>query len=188
MEIPVGSRRTNALRRELSVTVSEPSAASPDAVWAVLSDIRTHAEWGGERQRNTTRILSLKAPEGPATVGVEFETTGADPMGRFNDRSVVTEATRPAAFEFVTEARLETKKGGARIDWTLVHRYELTPDGAGCRIDYTVRITRISELVGMLKVFGLPVLSRLAMKASASVARRGVHNLARLTEERALAR
>lgn len=187
MEIPVGSRRTNALRRELSVTVSEPSAASPDAVWGVLSDIRTHAEWGGERQRKTTRILSLEAPKGPATVGVEFETTGADPMGRFTDRSVVTEATRPATFEFVTEARLETKKG-ARIDWTLVHRYELTPDGAGCRIDYTVRITRISELVGMLKVFGLPGVSRLAMKASAGVGRRGVQNLARVAEERARAR
>jgi uncharacterized protein YndB with AHSA1/START domain len=186
MEVSVG-RRANALRRELSISVAERSAVAPEAVWEVLADLHTHAEWGGARQHESTRILSIDAPEGPASVGVEFETSGADPMGRFRDRSVVTEATKPSTFEFVTEATLETKKR-ARVDWTLVHRYELTPDEGGCRIAYTVRITRISELAGLLKVFGIPVLSGLAMKASASVGKRGVHNLARLAEERATAR
>jgi hypothetical protein len=184
MEVPVGSRRANALRRELSVTVAERCTVAPDDVWGVLADLRTHAEWGGERQGKNTRIVSIDAPKGLASVGVEFETIGADPMGRFHDRSVVTEATRPAAFEFVTEATLETKKG-ARAHWTLVHRYELTPDDGGCRIAYAVRIVRISELVGILKVLGIPILSRFAMKASASVDRRGVRNLARMAEERA---
>jgi uncharacterized protein YndB with AHSA1/START domain len=183
MQVPVTGKRANALRRELSATVSERCAAPAELVWEVLADLRTHAQWGGDRQRETTRILSIVAPEGPAHVGVEFETTGTDPMGRFTDRSVVTEARRPVAFEFVTEARLETTKG-ATIDWTLVHRYVLRADGPACSIDYTVRVTRISELVGMLKVFGIPILSRLAMKASGSVARRGVRNLARMAEER----
>ena len=87
--------------------------ASAEAVYDTLADLRSHFEWGGERQGKKTRLLSIEAPEGPAVAGTEFETTGADPMGAFADRSVVTEASRPRAFEFVTEARLTTKKGKA---------------------------------------------------------------------------
>lgn len=187
MDVQAGNRRVNALRRELSIMVAERCGVAPDAVWEVLADLRTHAEWGGERQSKTTRIVSIDAPGGPASVGVEFESTGADPMGRFHDRSVVTEATRPTTFEFVTEATLETKKGKSS-DWTLIHRYELEPADGGSQIAYTVRITRISEFVGLLKVFEIPLLSRLAMKASAGVGQRGVRNLARMAEERATAR
>ena len=70
---------------------------------------------------------ALDAPEGPATIGTEFRTKGADPAGRFTDSSVVTEASRAAAFEFVTEARLTTKKG-IPTDWTNIERYELDPE------------------------------------------------------------
>jgi hypothetical protein len=108
-------------------------------------------------------------------------------MGRFTDHSVVTEATRPTEFEFVTEARFETKKGEV-AEWTNVHRYELTPTAQGCRVAYTVRVTRISALPGMLKLFNVPVLSALARKASAGVGRRGVRNLVALAEERTGAR
>jgi len=104
-------------------------------------------------------------------------------MGRFTDASVVTEADRPRVFEFVTEAHLATKKGRG-VDWTNVHRYELSPQGTSrCRIDYRIRITRISQLPGMLGMFKVPLLSVIAMKASEGVARRGVRNLAALAEE-----
>lgn len=183
-----GNGRANALKGgERTVTVEHESSASAEAVWDVVADLRSHARWGGERQKPKTRILSIEAPEGPAVVGTEFSTTGADPMGRFSDRSVVTEATRPSTFEFVTEASLETKKG-ARSDWTVVHRYELASTGTGCRITYTVRIARISALPGMLAIFNVPVLSGLALKGSAGVGRRGIRNLAALAEERATAR
>jgi uncharacterized protein YndB with AHSA1/START domain len=184
-----GIGRENALRRgrELVATVEENCAAPPEVVYDVLADLRTHALWGGEQQHANTRIVSIDAPEAPARVGTEFETQGLDPMGRFRDRSVVTEASKPSAFEFVTEARLETKRGKL-VDWTLVHRYELDPTDGGSRIAYRVTVARISELPGMLAVFKVPVLSRLAMKASTGVARRGVRNLARMAEERASAR
>lgn len=183
------SGRRNALRRgtELVATVEETSSAPPATVYDVVADLRTHVVWGGERQLESTRILSIDAPEGLAGVGTEFETEGADPMGRFHDRSVVTEASRPTAFEFVTEARLATKKGKV-IDWTLVHRYEIDRAGDGSRITYTVTVSRISELPGMLAVFKVPLLSGLAMKASSSVGGRGLGNLARMAEERASAR
>jgi uncharacterized protein YndB with AHSA1/START domain len=181
---PKAGPRANALKgRELANTLEDTSAAPPEVVWDVLADLRTHRVWGGERQRASTRILELEAPEGPASVGTEFGTVGADPMGRFEDRSVVTEAVRPETLEFVTEARLHTKRGRA-VDWTVIHRYELAPaEGSGCRIRYTTRITRVSELPGLLRTMALPGLGALAMKGSAPVGRRGLRNLAAMAEE-----
>jgi hypothetical protein len=177
-----GSRRANALRHELVVRTEEPSHAPAETVYGLLADLRTHPIWAGERQKRRTRLLTIDAPQGPASVGTEFHTTGADPMGSFSDRSVVTEALPARAFEFVTEAHLQTKRGEG-IDWTNVHRYELESTGDGCRIAYTIRITRISELSGMLAIFRIPGLRGLGLKASARVARRGVRNLARMAEE-----
>ena len=176
--------RANALRREVVIHVEASSGASAETVYDVLADVRTHLEWAGERQKKNTRLIALDAQEGPASVGSEFTSTGADPMGRFTDRSVVTEANRPSSFEFVTESRLETKKGKI-ADWTNVHRYELMPTSDGCRIVYTISVTRISALPGMLAMFNSRLLSGLAKKASAGVGRRGARNLARLAEERA---
>lgn len=183
-----GNGRANALTGgERRLTVGRDCAAPAEVVWEELADLRSHARWGGERQKARTRLLSIDAPEGPAGVGTEFETTGADPMGRFHDRSVVTEATRPSTFEFVTEATLVTKKG-KRSDWTVVHRYEVVPTVRGCAIAYTIRIARISALPGVLAIFNVPVLSSLALKGSAGVARRGLRNLASAAEERATTR
>jgi hypothetical protein len=184
MEQRIGNARRNALTRELLVRVEEPCRAPAGAVYGLVADLRTHLEWAGERQKRTFRLVSVEAPEGPATVGTEFATEGIDPMGRFTDSSVVTEATGPSLFEFVTEARLTTKKG-ARVDWTNVHRYEIEPDGPGCRIRYTIRIVRISQLPGSLAMFKVPGLRGLGLKVSASYARRGLRNLARLAQERA---
>jgi hypothetical protein len=104
-------------------------------------------------------------------------------MGTFSDRSVVTEAAPGKAFEFVTEARLTTKKG-RRSDWTSVERYDVEPTAEGSRIVSTSRVTRINELPGMVAFFNVPVLRELGLKVSAKVSRRTVRNLARVAEER----
>ncbi len=184
----VKQQRANALKSELQVRLKEACGAPPEAVYDLLVDIRSHREWAGTMQpKENFRLLTIEAPEGPASVGTEFQSTGADPMGRFADSSVVTEATRPNVFEFVTEARLSTKKGRV-VEWTNVHRYALAPHGEGCRISYTVRIVRISELPGEMAMFKIPGLRFLGLKVSASYVRRGLRNLARLAEERAEAR
>ena len=105
-----GNGRANALRgRELRVHLDEVSEAPAEAVYTLLAEIRSHLEWAGTRQpKQNFRLLSIEAPEGLASVGTEFSSAGADPMGRFADSSVVTEASRPGLFEFVTEARLST--------------------------------------------------------------------------------
>ena len=180
-----GSRRANALKgRELRVHLEEASGAPADVVYNLLAEIGTHLEWAGTMQpKETFRLLSIEAPEGPASVGTEFSSTGADPMGRFADSSVVTEASRPGVFEFVTEARISTKKGNV-IEWTNIHRYEIAPRAQGCRISYMLRVVRISELPGEMAMFRIPGLRSLGLKISGSFARRGLRNLALLAEER----
>jgi hypothetical protein len=177
--------RANALERELTVRIEESSTAPPAVVYDLLADIRSHLEWGGRRQsKKTYRLLSIDAPDRPATVGTEFTSTGADGMGRFADSSVVTEATWPSLFEFVTEARLTTKKSDV-VDWTLVHRFEVAPDRDGSRIVYILRTVRISRLLGALALFNIAGLRTLLLRIGGSNVRRGVRNLARMAEERA---
>ena len=178
-----GNRSANALKRELVVRVEATSRAMPASAYDLLADLSSHLVWAGERQAKKTRLLTIEAPAGPAVVGTEWRSTGADPMGTFSDRSVVTEATPGKAFEFVTEARLTTKKGRTS-DWTSVERYDLEPAAEGCRIVSTSRVTRISELPGMVALFNVPLLRELGLKVSAKVSRRTVRNLARLAGER----
>lgn len=172
----------NALKKEFVVRVEADSSASAETVYAALADLEAHTIWAGERQGKKTRLLTMDTPAGLAVVGTEFHTTGSDPMGTFDDRSVVTEATPGRVFEFVTEARLTTKKGRPSA-WTNVQRYELERTAEGTRIVWTGRITRIDELPGMLAMFNVPVLRELGRKTAARVSRRTVRNLARYAEE-----
>jgi uncharacterized protein YndB with AHSA1/START domain len=182
-----GRDGANALKREIEVEVEHRASTSAEAVYDVLSDPSTHAAWGGVPPKKRSGLVSIDAPAGEASVGTEWTSAGLDPMGRFTDRSVVTQAMRHSRFEFVTEARLTTKKGGT-ADWTNVHRYELRDEADGCVITYTLRIARISALPGSLRIFNVPGLSRLAVKASNAIARRGVERLAVTAERRADAR
>jgi hypothetical protein len=175
----------NALKRPIEVSVEVVSSSPAPVVYDLLADPAAHLVWAGERQ-GSSRLLTMDAPPAPIGVGDEFTTTGADPMGSFTDRSVVTEATPSSAFEFVTDATLTTKKGATSV-WTDVHRYAITPDGRGCRIAYTLRVTRISALPGMLRIFNWPVLSSLGVRAAAGLARNGVANLSAMAEERTAA-
>jgi hypothetical protein len=180
-------RKGNALKGELVVRVKGAVSARAEVVYDLLADVGSHLEWGGTRQKRTYRLLSIDAPEGPATVGTEFSSSGADGMGTFNDASVVTEATRPGLFEFVTEARLSTKKGKV-VEWTLVHRYEIAPKDEGCKVSYTIRTVRISELPGPLVLFNVPGLRALLTRVARSNVRRGFRNLIEMADERATGR
>jgi uncharacterized protein YndB with AHSA1/START domain len=176
---------SNALRggRPLEARVEITTPADPDAVYATLADLPTHLEWAGNRASKTARMLTMDAPEGEAKVGTEFSSTGADPMGAFADQSVVTEAVPGRIFEFVTEARQTPKRGGEPVEWTLVHRYEIASQGGGSRISYGVRITRISRLPGMLKLFGTRF-AWVGMRMSSSIAKRSLRNISAVARER----
>ena len=162
----------------------EGSCRAPaEVVYDLLADLRSHLEWAGQRQLETTRLLTLDAPPGPAGVGVEFFTTGSDgKVARWSDRSVVTEATRPEVFEFVTDGERQGKRG--RRPWllTAVHRYEVTPEAGGCRVTYTEDLTRLDGAPWVLRS---PGTSRIVFRISAKYMRRGFDALLALAGERA---
>lgn len=165
------------------VRLVEASRASAEVVYDLLAEVRQHLEWGGRRQKSKKfRLTSIEAPEGPAGVGAEFSSTGQDPSGAFTDSSVVTEATRPEVFEFVTEARLKPKRGEI-LEWTNVHRYEIARRGAGCEVTYTQRVMRLSRMPWWTKGWA----RWLALKMSASYTRGGLRALVRMAEERSRA-
>jgi hypothetical protein len=177
--------RTNVLKgRELEGRVSAPCRAPAAVVYELLVDLTSHLEWGGTRRTGKSRLLSVDAPPGPASVGTEFSSTGQDSMCRMNDRSIVTTASPSRAFEFVTESICEFKNG-TRADWTIVHRYDIEPDLDGSRIRYTHRATRASALPGPLALFRVPVLRSIAVAMSLLDLRRGFRNLVLMAEEHA---
>jgi uncharacterized protein YndB with AHSA1/START domain len=172
---------TEAAKALFEVRLDGTCAAPAEAVYGLLVDLEQHLEWGGRRQkRKKFRLTSLEAPAGPAMVGTEFRTTGIDPSGSFMDTSVITEATRPEMFEFVTEARLRRRRGDV-VEWTIVHRYEIELRGAGCGVSYSLRVMRLSRPLWCTRRLA----KGLAQKISASYVRGGFHNLLRMAEARA---
>ena len=166
------------VRTRTSVT----SHASPEDVYDVIADMRAHLEWSGERASDPTfKLLSLEAPDGSASVGMAFSSTGANYNGTFHDRSVVTVASRPTVFVIETDARLERKHGRT---WHahFAHRYDIEPHQGGSRITYTETIERVNYVPYWLKPWSRPIFTPLVNRAD----RKQLENLARLAEERAV--
>jgi len=158
------------------------SRAPAEVVYDLLADLNSHLDWGGRRQLETTRLLTMEAPPGPAGVGTEFFTTGSDgKVARWSDRSVVTEATRPQVFEFVTEGRRHGKQGSRPWLATAVHRYAVAPEDGGCRVTYTQELTRLEGAPRIMVARGL---SQLVFRISAKYMQRGFDSLLALAEER----
>ena len=119
-------------RTQPSVT----STASPEAVYDVIADLRNHLMWSGERAEDDGfKMLTLDAPQGPATVGTTFTSSGSAGKDTFHDRSVVTQAMRPSVFVIETDARLE-RKNAETWEAHFSHRYDVEPNGDGSRIVY----------------------------------------------------
>src|SRR5437899_7415846 len=139
-----GSRSDSKFDIPDQVASISSSSVSPGQVYEALADLRRHAVWGGTMHRKRDHgITSIDAPAGAAQVGTEFRSTGSDPAGTFSDRSVVTEATRPSVFEFVTEGHLTPKKKDRpEGDTTITFRYQITPNGGGCTVSYRGHVTR----------------------------------------------
>lgn len=170
------TQRRFTFRTQTSVTSNAP----PADVFVVVSDLRAHIVWSGERAEDPTfKLLTLEAPDGPATVGTAFASTGANFNGTFRDRSVVAEASPPGRFVIETDARLERKRGRP---WEVhfQHRYDIAAEGAGSRITYTETISRVNYVPYWLKPWMRP-LSKLVINRAD---RKQLANLARLAEER----
>ena len=164
------------------VTVHEKCRAPAEAVYDVLADLRTHMDWGGSwHPSKTQRLQSMDAPQGPATVGVEFWSVGTTSAGSWHDRSRVTEARRPSLFEFVTEGELRDGQGRDRMSLHATHRYELEANG-GSVVTYALSAQLTLHAPPGDQHPRLPVvIFNLVVPA---VIERGTRNLARMAEER----
>jgi uncharacterized protein YndB with AHSA1/START domain len=181
-EAPATAGRSQIPRPLQAIRFEGTCRAPAEAVYDLLADLQSHLEWAGARQLETTRLPSMDAPSGPATVGTEFATTGTDgKVARFADRSVVTEATRPSVFEFVTESTRQGKPGTPPMRSTLVHHYEVEPVPSGCRLTYVQELTRIA---GAPRLLVLPGIRRAAFRVTGKYMRRGFDALLALAEER----
>ena len=90
-------------------SASVRSAASAQAVYDVLADLRTHVVWGGKAYgAKLQHLLAIDCPFEPATVGAEFRSVGYTSHGAWHDHSTVTEATPWSAFEFVTRGTMQS--------------------------------------------------------------------------------
>ena len=170
-------------REQREYTFDHTTAASPEAVYDTLADLRSHLDWGGDRQSRMFRLLSLTAPDGPATAGTRFTSEGKIPMtgAHWEDESQVTAAARPTVFEITTRGRARWAKR-PDTEATLVHRYEIAARGSGSSVTYRVR-----QLVFKEPPWGLrwPVLRSVTARVSVPFwFRRGFRNLLRLAEER----
>lgn len=165
-----------------SMTLKRSSSASPEAIYDVLADLRTHLDWAGAQQRGGYRLLSLEAPVGPAATGTAFTTTGAIPMSslRWVDRSAVTMAVRPSNFEFVTYATVPGRDRAMKATYT--HRYEISAAAGGSKVRYTC--TQLDALDPILRL-GLPVVRTMMWRLGIPfMASRGFRNLLAIAERR----
>lgn len=167
-------------RFETSVSVM--SAAPPEVVYDLVADLASHLDWSGDRAGDAFKLLTLEAPEGPATAGTRFTSTGASDNGTFHDTSVVTEASRPTRFAFETDSRLERTHGRT---WQVhfSHRYDIAPEGQGSRIVYTDTVQRVNYVPYWLQPWFRPITRRLIDRADT----KQMSNLARMAEERSTA-
>jgi uncharacterized protein YndB with AHSA1/START domain len=105
------------------VSVSRDIAASPDAVWAMVSDLTRMGEWSPEAEGGKW----LGGATGPA-VGARFKGDNRNGKKTWNTLAVVTAADPGRTFAF------ETKAVGLKIaEW----RYTIEPTDTGCRVTET---------------------------------------------------
>jgi hypothetical protein len=165
----------------LRFAASVTSAASPQAVYDVLADVRTHLVWAGTQAPNKGfRIMTLDAPEVPAVAGTRFTSTGAGNAKEtdvFHDTSTVSEAVPGRVFAFGTDARLARGRGETWLTH-FEHRYALRPEGTGTRIEYTCDVSR-----GSYRPYWLhPVMRPMTRAMVTRLMTRHLANLARFAE------
>jgi Polyketide cyclase / dehydrase and lipid transport len=147
--------------------VSQSADVPPARIYATLADLSTHTAWAGSMYgKKNFGLRTMDASADPAAVGTEFSSTGIDPMGSFTDHSVVTEATSPSVFEFVTEGHLDPKKQGKPAsDTRITYRFEIAPSTSGSTVTYRAHMSKWTNAPAFLRAAALRPVARMAMKS-----------------------
>ena len=149
-------RGANALKQDLVVRVEATSRATTETVYAVLADLSSHTVWAGERQGKThpaaddRRARRARPPSAPSST----------PRGRTRwARSRIARSSRrrrrgrrsSSSRRHGSRRRRASRPTGRTSSGT-----SSSPTVGGCRIVCTSRVTRISELPGMLGALQRP--------------------------------
>lgn len=114
------------MRENKQVSGSTEIAASPDAVYAMVTDLPRMGEWSPEAQGGQWKGE-------PAAVGAKFKGKNKNGKKSWSSVVVVTDATAPKRFAF------RTKAGGMTFaEWS----YEIEPRSSGCKVTETWVDTR----------------------------------------------
>jgi hypothetical protein len=141
MEANMTTNTAPGSKPTITFTASVHVNAAQDVTFGVLADPHTHMQWAGTQAPNASfKLLSLDTPAEPMKTGMVFTSTGANGTGMtFHDRSTVVVFKPPAAFGFSTESELQRKH---RPTWRarFEHRYTVSADASGSRIDYRAEV------------------------------------------------
>ncbi len=163
-------------RTQPSVT----STASPEAVYDVIADLRNHLVWSGERAEDEGfKMLTLDAPEGPATVGTSFTSSGIRRQGHV-PRPVGGHAVVAAAHVRHRDRRALGAQERQDVGGALLPSLRRRAGGDGSRIVYTETVERVNYVPYWLKP-GIRTIFRPWVNRAD---RKQLRNLARLAEER----
>ncbi|HEY2206472.1 MAG TPA: SRPBCC family protein [Pseudonocardia sp.] len=106
-----------------SVSASTTIAASPDSVYALVSDLPRMGEWSPE----ATGGEWVGGASGPAP-GARFKGSNAQGKKKWKTTVTVTDASPSSRFAFINKVGPKTV-----AEWT----YEIAPSGAGCTVTET---------------------------------------------------
>jgi len=125
-----------AKKPDISYRVERKVDASPEAIYAVLSDPQQSLEWSGKKAPMIFHLRDLQAPAGPLTVGQSWTSKGVVSYFKFEDRSTVVQADPGRAFGFDTDSTVPRR---LRPTWLghFENRYTIRPDGTGSVVSYT---------------------------------------------------
>ena len=133
------------------LTVSTEIAATPDTVWALVSDLSKMGEWSPE----TDGVEWLRGATGPVP-GATFKGSNHHGSKKWTTIGKITEADPGSRFAFRITA------AGFKIsEW----RYDIEPAGSGCRVTETW----VDERGALARTIG---------RLTTGIADRGSHNRA----------
>jgi uncharacterized protein YndB with AHSA1/START domain len=137
----------------VDITETVEVAASPDRVWALVSDFKRHPEFAGSKS-----ITKVVDHEGPARAGDRFVAHEKFGPQKFDAPSDITLADAPRELAWVSFPPMkEGNRGdGGRVLWS----YSLEPAAAGTRLTHRMQVLEpekgVLGLKIMYKVFSLP--------------------------------
>jgi hypothetical protein len=107
----------------MRIEVTEQVVATPEAVWALVSDVSRMGEWSPE----TVKAVWIDGAD-HATVGARFKGTNRRSLARWSTRCQVIDAIPGKVFTF--------RVGKGPTTWS----YRMSAVGEGCRVTETAHI------------------------------------------------